>query len=262
MTLPTIKVLLLAAGLGTRLGDLTSKTPKPRIPLGEGKIIDVALAHLKRSGLDDVVVNTHYLGEQIQAYLGDGSHFGLNIEYSEEDPILGTGGAIKRVLERYPCENLLIYNADAVFGRDLPLQRFAKSFLKSDATARFMLREDPQAANIGPVTTYHSSEITNLRVSHILGEPKECTLPRDAATAQCIFIGIHALSTKQVSPYLNNFDQVFSSTKELYPAMLAKGEIIEAELYQGYWCDAGTPQRLEEVRTKLASGAVLPLTKL
>ena len=44
--------------------------------------------------------------------------------------------------------------------------------------------------------------------------------------------------------------------------MLAKGEIIEAELYQGYWCDAGTPQRLEEVRTKLASGAVLPLTKL
>jgi len=96
MTAKVATAMVLAAGQGTRLKPLTLKTPKVLLPVGGVPLICHTLAWLKRHGISQVVINLHHLGEQIQAFLGDGSRFGVEIHYSIEESLLGTAGGVKR----------------------------------------------------------------------------------------------------------------------------------------------------------------------
>src|SRR5262249_17667983 len=91
-----VRAMVLAAGFGSRLRPLTDHTPKPLLKVGDHPLIAYALALLRAAGIRDVIINLHHRGEQVRAALGDGAAFGLSISYSEEDPILDTGGAIKK----------------------------------------------------------------------------------------------------------------------------------------------------------------------
>src|SRR3569833_4686083 len=91
--------MILAAGRGERMRPLTDVTPKPLLRVGGTTLIEHHLLRLARAGLNDVVVNTGHLGEQIEASLGDGARYGVRIEYSRErDAILDTGGGFFFVL--------------------------------------------------------------------------------------------------------------------------------------------------------------------
>jgi hypothetical protein len=87
---------ILAAGLGTRLRPLTDHTPKPLVPVAGVPLVERAVLQLRDAGVREIGVNLFHLGQQIADYLGDGSRYGVKLQYFFEGPeILGTGGGLK-----------------------------------------------------------------------------------------------------------------------------------------------------------------------
>ncbi|HCC01328.1 MAG TPA: hypothetical protein DHW78_05050 [Ruminococcaceae bacterium] len=96
-----MKALFLAGGIGARLKPLTDKIPKPMVPIMNRPLLERNMESLKKCGIRDIVISTCYKSQYIREYFGDGSKFGLKIEYICEDIPLGTGGAIKKAV--YAC---------------------------------------------------------------------------------------------------------------------------------------------------------------
>ena len=107
-----MKAMILAAGLGTRRGELTATIPKPLIKIQQHYLIEFPLTLLKKAGIREVIINTHYLAGQMEQTLGDGSKYGLHIIYSREETILGTGGGVKKAEELIGSEAFVLINAD------------------------------------------------------------------------------------------------------------------------------------------------------
>ncbi len=119
-----MRAMILAAGLGTRLRPLTSVMPKPVAPVLNRPIVAWIADLLARHGFEDVVANLSYLPEQIREVLGDGSGFGLRIEYSEEPEPLGTAGGVGKVRDFLgETDSFLIISGDALTGIDLSAMR-------------------------------------------------------------------------------------------------------------------------------------------
>lgn len=104
------RAVLMAGGLGTRLRPLTGVIPKPLVPLGNRSVIDILLTQLANHGLKNITISTGYLSELIQAVCGDGSRYGLSIDYCKEDEPLGTAGALSLV--KSVTNPLIVMNGD------------------------------------------------------------------------------------------------------------------------------------------------------
>jgi NDP-sugar pyrophosphorylase family protein len=103
-------VVILAGGLATRLYPVTMKIPKSLIDIAGRPFIDHQLALLRKKGIIQVVLCVGYLGELIEEYVGDGSHWGLDVQYSYDgDVLLGTGGAVKKALSLLPDTFFILY---------------------------------------------------------------------------------------------------------------------------------------------------------
>src|SRR6185503_14472207 len=101
---------LLAGGLATRLGDLTKQTPKAMLEVAGEPFIAHQLRLLRRERVPRVVICAGYLAGQIQAYVGDGSRFGIAVTYKIDGPrLLGTGGALRAALDELGNEFLVMY---------------------------------------------------------------------------------------------------------------------------------------------------------
>ena len=107
-----MRAMILAAGFGTRLRPLTDRVPKPLLTIAGHPMIAYPLAILRAAGIREVLINLHHHGEQIRDILGDGSAYGMRIEYSAEDPILDTGGAIKKAEPFLRGDTFVVMNSD------------------------------------------------------------------------------------------------------------------------------------------------------
>ena len=90
-----MKAMILAAGLGTRLKPLTDKIPKALIPLADKPLLYYLIQKLKRSGVDEIIINVHHHSEMICEYLKKNNKFDIRIEISKENTLLDTGGGLK-----------------------------------------------------------------------------------------------------------------------------------------------------------------------
>lgn len=108
-TIP-IKAVIMAGGLGTRLRPLTDDTPKPMLPVGDRPVMEWMIDQIRQAGISKVNVTTHYKSEKIVQHFGDGSTFGVNIDYVNESQPLGTGGALGLLAPS--DEPLLVINGD------------------------------------------------------------------------------------------------------------------------------------------------------
>jgi len=215
--------MVLAAGLGTRLRPLTLDRPKPLVAVAGRPLITYNLCLLRRYGVRDVIINLHHRGEVLRAALGDGSAWGLRIQYSPEDPLLETGGAIKNVEDALASEeDFLVLNGDTII--DLPLDCLIAAHRARAATATLVLRRDPAEERYG-VVEIDASE----RIRRFLGRPDTTTVP----LTPYMFAGVHVLS-RQVFRYMPE-RRAFSMTRETYPAMLAAGEPLYGFPFGGYW---------------------------
>ncbi|EAS19083.1 putative nucleoside diphosphate sugar pyrophosphorylase [Flavobacteria bacterium BBFL7] len=109
-TLP-LECMIMAGGRGKRLSPLTDSIPKPMLPLGDKPIIEHNIDRLISFGIQKIYISVKYLGEQLEAYFGDGSSKGIQIEYIWEDEPLGTAGALKLV-DKFNTDYVLLMNSD------------------------------------------------------------------------------------------------------------------------------------------------------
>ena len=112
-----MQTVILAGGLGTRLGALTRKIPKPMAPVAGMPYLEHQLRLLERQSLRDVLLLTGYLGDQIESYFGNGGRLGLRIRYSRERRPLGTGGALREA-RRLLDESFLLMYGDSLLPID------------------------------------------------------------------------------------------------------------------------------------------------
>jgi len=107
-----MKAIILAAGRGARMRPLTDATPKPLLTVAGKPLIVYHLLALAAAGIQDVVINTWYLGNQIIEFIGTGTRFGLNISYSIEAPLMDTGGGIVKALPMLGPDPFIVVSAD------------------------------------------------------------------------------------------------------------------------------------------------------
>jgi NDP-mannose synthase len=129
-----MKAIILAGGLGSRLKPFTDVIPKPLLPLGEKSVMEVQLEQLKKHGFNEVYLAVNYKADYIQSYLGDGSRYGVNLNYSVEQKPLGTVGPIT-LLRNELSEPFLLMNGDILSKADLgKIYSFACSYSDSPLT--------------------------------------------------------------------------------------------------------------------------------
>ncbi len=106
-----MKAVILAGGLGTRLKPFTEVIPKPLLPIGEKAVLEIQIEHLKKYGVEEVILATNYKSNYIKNFFGDGSRYGVKLTISEEKERLGTAGPIK-LLQETLTEPFVVMNGD------------------------------------------------------------------------------------------------------------------------------------------------------
>jgi MurNAc alpha-1-phosphate uridylyltransferase len=223
-----MRAMILAAGRGTRMRPLTLTTPKPLLCAGGKRLIEYPIERLVAAGITEIVINHAWLGEQIEAYLQDGSRYGARITYSAEGAPLETGGGIRRALPLL-CERgdepFLVINGD-VFSTH-PLAALART-RPAPGGAHLVLTRNPPWHPQGDFVLEPSGRV------------------RERGEARLTFSGISVLT-----PQL--FAGVTETTFALAPLLLAamaRGQ-VRGELHRGCWEDVGTPQRLAQLDQRL-----------
>ncbi len=207
-----MKAMILSAGLGTRMRPLTNHTPKPLLKIGGKPLIVWHIERLRDAGFRQIVINVAYLGQQIIDYLGDGSKFGVQIEFSDEqnEGALETAGGIVKALPLL-SDTFLVVNGDV--WTDYSFDSNYK--LEEDSLAKLILVNNPEH---------------NLNGDFYLTDTKE----------KYTFSGIGYYSKKM-------FENLEYGKQPLAPILFTaiKNRQLITELYQGEWYDIGTPQRLK-----------------
>ena len=114
-----MKAIIMAGGKGTRLKPFTASFPKPLVPIGDMPVLELLLRQLKQSGIDEVILAVNHLHHLIRAFCGDGSSFGLKIDYVLEDKPLGTAGPMAAVLNELSYD-FIVTNGDLLTNFSIP----------------------------------------------------------------------------------------------------------------------------------------------
>ena len=256
-----MKAMILAAGRGTRLKPLTDHRPKPMMEVGGRPLIAQQLRWLAEAGVAEVIINLHHLGEQIEAYVGDGRQHGLSVAYSRESMLLETGGGVVKALPWLGDEPFWLLNGDIY--TDFPFRQFAKTLMPG-CLAHLLLTPTPAFRQAGDFE-WAPGRLRQAAGNH--GSAAGATRPdaggseREAGGKAAAKVQ-HGMVTQRGDAY------VFCGLALLHPALLdgCKAEpfslsklyfkavaagAVSAQVWPGFWTDIGTPEQLSELQRKL-----------
>lgn len=219
-----MKAMILAAGLGNRMRPLTLTTPKPLLAVGGKPLIVWHIEALKAVGISDVVINTAWLGHKLHEALGDGSAYGVNIQWSDEQEPLETAGGIQQALPLLGNEPFLLVNGDIWLRYDF--KRLINKDLGQQLAHLVLVNNPPQHPKGDFAFCKDQSN------SLVLPEGEE----------KYTFAGVSVLS-----PQL--FADLPAGKAPLAPLIrqaIAQG-LVSAEHHAGAWVDVGTPERLADL---------------
>jgi mannose-1-phosphate guanylyltransferase len=224
-----LEAILLVGGQGTRLRPLTIGTPKPLLPTVGVPFLAHQLAKAAAAGVTRVILATAYRAHMFAECLGDGSAFGLEIEYVQEDEPLGTGGAIRNAapaLRSAGDSPVLILNGDVLSGHDLAPQ--LDRHVKADAAVTLHLVEVDDPARFGCVPTDASGRVT----AFLEKTPDPVT---NRINAGCYVFRRSVIDG--IPP-----GRVVSVERETFPGLISGGAVVLGHVDTAYWLDVGTPE--------------------
>jgi mannose-1-phosphate guanylyltransferase len=234
-----IDAVILVGGQGTRLRPLTLSAPKPMLPTAGVPFLTHLFSRIKKTGIEHIVLGTAYQAEVFEKYFGDGSEWGLDIDYVVEHIPLGTGGAIRNVADRLRSDTALIFNGDILSGVDLDalLQRHQASA----AEVTLHLTRVPDPRTFGCVTTDDHDRVT----AFLEKDPQPVTDQINAGTY------VFDRSVIEAIPH----GRPVSVERETFPGLLADGALVMSHLDSTYWRDLGQPSDFVAGSADLVLGA-------
>ena len=231
-----MKAMILAAGYGTRLRPYTDHTPKPLFSIAGRPLLDVIIDKLQRAGFRSVIINTHHLHQQIEAFVASGK-YSIEIITRHEPQILGTGGALKNVADFWDDQPLLVINADII--ADVDLAEIYRSHCDFHPAATLVLCDNPAFNSVSidsdqRVTGFHSLLSGSRPAGRLF-----------------TFTGIQVLEPEILSYIPANTPY---SSIDAFRAMLADGKTLRAVMIpQDRWQDIGSPENYRQTAIRNAT---------
>ena len=235
-----MNALILAAGLGTRLGTYTADCPKALVEVGGRTMLEHQLRHLSAAGFDRFVINIHHFAGKVQEYLRQNSNFGLDITLSDESSLLlDTGGGIRQAMHLLQDDSpLLIHNVDIFSNTDL--RSLYQAHIKSGADATLLTARRNTSRylyfdNNGALCGWSNEKTGEVR-SPLSDFDKTKYTPY-------AFQGIHVIS-KSVLPLLDAIPEQRFGITDFYVANAGSLNLQMVESDPSQWVDAGKPETL------------------
>ncbi|NQY23165.1 MAG: NTP transferase domain-containing protein [Campylobacteraceae bacterium] len=212
------KVVLMVGGLGTRLRPLTDKTPKPLLKVGNKPILETILRNFLQYGFKDFILSVNYKSEMIEDYFGDGSQFGVNIEYIHEDKRMGTAGALSLIRDKL-TDDFFVMNGDLL--TNVNYEHLLNYHKEDNSIATMGVREYDFQIPYG---------VVNIENQHIVAI--------DEKPLHKFFVnaGIYMLSP---SVLLDIPDNQFFDMPTLFEKLIQKEKRVLSFPIREYWLDIG-----------------------
>ena len=212
------KVILMVGGLGTRLQPLTNDIPKPLLKVGEKPILETIIENFAKYGLTNITLCVNYKAEMIENHFGDGSTFGVNIEYIYEKKRLGTAGALSLLKDTLE-EPFFVMNGDLL--TDLNFQHMLNFHTTNQSDATMCLREMELQIQYGVVETKDNDILS---------------LVEKPIHKYFVNAGIYILNPEllQYIPKDKFFDM-----PTLFEKAIKTNNKVTSYIHHGYWIDIG-----------------------
>ena len=229
-----LSAVIMAGGCGKRLLPLTEQLPKPMLPVGDKPLLERTIQQLRRSGIRDISLTTHYLPESIIEYFGDGSGFGVRLNYLKEDLPLGTAGGIKLVEQT--GNSFLVINGDILTG--VPFQEMLNFHRKHHALLTVGVRKYDVEVPFGVV------ELDEVRVTHIREKP-----------SFNFFINAGAyLLEPEVCDFIPSGRHL--DMTELIQILIEAGKVVVSFPIMEYWLDIGRHEDYAKAQEDVRNGVL------
>lgn len=229
-----LQAVIMAGGFGKRLQPLTSDCPKPMLPVGDQPLLSVIIEQLKNAGINKVSVTTHYLGYKIKDHFGDGSQWGVSLDYVDEDTPLGTAGALG--LMSKPQEPLLVINGDILSQVDY--RAMLEYHNEHKAALTVGVRQYDMKVPFGVVNT-KGAEVQSL---------EEKPLFSFLVNAGIYLLAPGTLRFIEVGKHLDMTD--------LIKILVAQEKKVVSFPIIEYWLDVGNPQDYEKAQQFMARNEI------
>jgi mannose-1-phosphate guanylyltransferase/phosphomannomutase len=236
-----MKAVIMAGGEGTRLRPLTSNIPKPMMPLANKPMMEHVVHLLKRHGFTDIVVTLAFLPQAIRTYFGDGSEFGIRVQYASEETPLGTAGSVRNAMAELN-EAFLVISGDVLTDIDLTALVEYHAENKSAATIGLRRVEDP--VEFGIVITREDGTVDRFLEKPTWGQ----------VFSDTVNTGIYVLEPAAFDFIPEGKPVDFAS--EVFPAMLEAGLPMFGKVLDGYWEDIGTLEAYSRAHQDVLDGRV------
>ena len=233
----------MAGGFGTRLKPLTINRPKPMVPVANRPIMEHIVELLKNHGITDLISILYFQPEHITSHFGDGSAFGVNMQYVTADADYGTAGAVRNASDLIGDEPVIIISGDVLTDFDLTAAITEHKERKADATIALTSVDNPLAFGI-VIVDRQSGKIVRFLEKPTWGE----------VFSDTINTGIYILEPGALArvPHRTNFD--FS--KDLFPKMLRESAGLYGHIAKGYWRDIGNLDEYRRAHEDVLAGRV------
>ncbi|HWW52180.1 MAG TPA: sugar phosphate nucleotidyltransferase, partial [Acidimicrobiales bacterium] len=220
-----MKAVIMAGGEGTRLRPLTSNSPKPMLPVANKPMMEHIVGLLREHGFDDIVVTLAFLPQAVRTYFGDGSEFGVRMQYATEETPLGTAGSVRNAMDALD-ERFLVISGDVL--TDIDLTALVRFHDERKAMATIGLKRVPDPLEFGIVITHDDGSVERFLEKPTWGQ----------VFSDTINTGIYVLE-----PEIFEFiapDKPVDFSSDVFPALLDAGRPIFGHVGEGYWEDVGT----------------------
>jgi len=236
-----MKAMVLCAGYGTRLGELTRDVPKPMLPLQDQPLLAYIISHLARHGFDQIAVNLHFMPETIRNYFGDGSRWHVRLSYSNEPELLGTAGGVKKMEYFFHDEEaFLVQYGDVITDQDFTAM--LKFHRERKALATLLLHQRVRSNSI--VSLGQDGQIIGF-----LERPTEDQ--RRGVESPWVNSGICVCNSGILDTIPTNVP--CDLPRDIFPRLVDSGRLYGFPL-SGYRCAIDSPERLADARSALAEG--------
>lgn len=224
-----MKAIILAAGKGERLKSVVNRVPKPMVRINGMPILEHNVLLLKKYGITDIYINLHHLPETIKNYFGNGSGFGVSINYSFEETLLGTAGAVRKIADEYwnvPERFVLLYG-DNLLKYDLG--EIISFHLRKKGMATIAVYKKDDVSQSGIVLLDNEN-----KVLRFIEKPKP-----EEVKSNLVNTGIYIMEPEVLGyiPQGKNLD----FGKDVFPEMILKNESIFGIIVNGKLTAIDTP---------------------